>query len=243
MKKKLIVGSFLTLLLVPLTMAYAQDNNPKPSRALLREERLENRQASAETRKATGTQLRKDKALLEIDRRVTRLNRLINKINALKRLTDAQKSALVTQVQDEINTLTALKTKIQSETDPAQLQADKKSIVLSYRVYALFVPKIQIIAHADRIMNVAELMAKKTTNADALKKINDAKTLAQGAIDTVVPLTPEGYPGNKSSLQSARNNLKVALKDLNDARKLMKSTNSSSSSSSTTSSSSSSSSI
>lgn len=45
-------------------------------------------------------------------------------------------------------------------------------------------------------------------------KIADAKTQATDAIDTVLPLTPDGYPANASILQSARKMIQAGRLDL-----------------------------
>lgn len=175
----------------------------------------------------------------EINRRVSVLTHLIDVINGVKRLTTDQKTTLVSQVQDQVNSLTTLKTKIDSDTDIATLRTDVKSIVDSYKIFALYVPKMYIIVHADRLLNIADDMTlvsqklqtritdaknagKDTTSAqsfldDRNAKIADAKTKAQEAIDTVLPLTPDGYPANRTILQSARTNLQTARRDLQTA--------------------------
>ncbi len=196
--------------------------------------------------KATAAQVNvlsrlKTKADKEIDRRIAGLNRLINLIDRVKRLTDSQKSDLKTQVQTEITGLTTLKTKIDGDTDVATLRTDVQSIVKSYRIYALFIPKIYIIVHADRLTNIADDMgaisvllqtrideakaaghdttAMQNLMTDRTNKLADAKTQAQKAIDAVLPLTPDGFPANKATLQSARTMLQTARADLRMAHK------------------------
>ncbi len=176
----------------------------------------------------------------EIDRRVAVLNKLVTKLGVLKGVTDAQKATLTAQVQAEIANLTALKAKIDADTDLATLKADKKSIVDSYRVFLLFVPQITITAHADRILGTAAILqtladklsvrvdAAKTAGknvtaasaklADMNAKIADAISQANNAITTVGGLTPSGYPGNKPTLISARKMLATARTDLRMAR-------------------------
>ena len=166
-------------------------------------------------------ELKKVNALREIDRRVASLNNLIRIINNTKRLSESQKSQLVTQVNVEVTNLQYLRGKIEADSDIAMLTADKQSIVLSYRIYALFLPKINIIALGDQIIGLAETMTLKTQNQAALAKINDATTKAQAAIDSVMPLTPDGYPGNKATLKSANDQLRTARADLNAARPLL----------------------
>lgn len=157
----------------------------------------------------------------ELDRRIISLNNLIAKINNISRLSVDQKSELVLQVNNEITNLQSLKSKIDGDTDLTTLNEDKKTIILTYRVYALFLPKINIISLGDQIISVAEAMTQKTTNTDALAKINDATTKAQAAIESVMPLTPDGYPGNKTLLKSASELLRAARASLNAARPLL----------------------
>lgn len=161
------------------------------------------------------TTLKKTNAQKEINRRLESLNKLIAKISNISRITSAQKENLLTQVTAEINKLEELKTKIEAETDAAALQEEKKSITESYRIYALFIPKIEIIAHADKIITIAEAMKGKTTDQDLLAKIDDSSAGAQSAIDLVLPLLPEQYPGFKTSLKTARDLLKTARTNLN----------------------------
>jgi multidrug resistance efflux pump len=70
-----------------------------------------------------------------------------------------------------------------------------------------------------------------TLLADMTAKLADANTQATNAINTVVPLVPAGYPGNKTTLESARTilatvrtDLKAALSDATQIRQLLKGT-------------------
>lgn len=203
-----------------------------PTRAAIREEikeKLQEKKFEIQEKRQT---LKKERSYQEIDRRINGLNKLIEHINAMKHITESQKSNLTSQVQAEIDSLKTLRAKIEGDTDLATLTADKQSIITSHRVYALFLPKIQIMSHADRILTVADEMKAKTSNSEALKKIEEGKTLSQKAIDTVISLKPEGYPGNKTDLKQGRDYIQQALKALNDARLLMGVSSSSSSNSS-----------
>jgi hypothetical protein len=194
----------------------------------------------AQERQDANMEKLKERAEKEINRRIESLNKLISRINEFKKLSSSQKASLTLEVQTEITSLTTLLAKIKADTDIETLKADVKSIVSSYRIYALFMPQIQILGAADRILNTADQMSshaarletkineqqakgQDVTDAQALlvdmkAKIANAKTQAQGAIDAVLPLTPEGYPGNKTTLQSARQMITAAIRDLNAAR-------------------------
>jgi len=185
----------------------------------------------------------KEKAIRELTRRLESLSKLIGKINGLRHLTVAQKGTMTGQIQTEINSLTALKTKITGDSDIATLRTDVQSIVSSYRIYALYIPKIAIIANADKILNLAQgdmaiLTAKLSLRIDERSKngvdittisgymlqrkgkLDDAILQANNAIAKILPLTPSGWPGNKTDLQSARDMLQKARLELNEAQKL-----------------------
>ncbi len=177
----------------------------------------------------------------EITRRITALNTLLTKLGAMKRLTDSQKATFTSGVQGEITTLTNLKAKIDADTDIATLRTDVQSIVQSYRVFALYLPQINIMANADKALAIVDEMnqisTKLQTRIDAAKgaghdttalvtlmtdraaKLTDASTQANNAINTVVPLTPAGYPGNRPTLLSARTMLQTVHTDLTTAEK------------------------
>jgi hypothetical protein len=178
----------------------------------------------------------------EITRRVNALTALFVKIGAMKRLTSDQKTTFTTGIQSQITSLNTLKTKIESDNDITLLRADVQSIVKGYRIFALYLPQVTIMAHADRILVLVDQMnavsVKLKTRSDAVSagtdtsavkavmanfssKLTDATTQANNAISAVVSLTPDGFPGNKTALQSARGMLQTARQDLTAAEKDM----------------------
>ena len=228
----------LTLALLAFPV-YAEQNNGQNTVEVKVTQRAEKR---AEITANVTTRL-KEKAYKEIDRRIASLSKLIEKIRAVKRLTESQKSTMASQVQAEIDSLTALRATIAGQTDIATIRTSVQSIVKSYRIYVLYIPKMTIIANADKILNliegeIATLTTKLQLRIDEAKsngyavetmtslmtqrkvKLESATTQANGAIAKVTPLTPDGWPGNKTELQAAREMLKVARKDINDAQKL-----------------------
>jgi hypothetical protein len=168
--------------------------------------------------------LKKTNAIKEIDRRLASLNKLTDKINGIKRISSTQRETLLAQIKIEITSLQDLKTKIEAETDATALQEEKKSITESYRIYALLIPKIEIIAHADKIISLADAMSAKTTDEGLKKIIAESKAKAQSAIDLVMPLVPEDYPGFKTTLSTARDMLKDARTNLNTVFATLKGT-------------------
>ena len=67
-------------------------------------------------------------------------------------------------------------------------------------------------------------MATKTTDAALQAKIQDSKTKAQSAIDLVMPLLPDQYPGFRTTLKTARDLLKTARTNLNTVFSALKPT-------------------
>jgi hypothetical protein len=176
------------------------------------------------------------KANKELTRRIESLQQLTDKINGAKKLSAAEKTTLTQNVQTEITNLTTLQTKIQGDTDLLTLQTDVQSIVKSYRVYALYMPQIQVMVAADRVVTIIDQMTTlhnklqtrltdaqtkgknvtslQTLLTDMQTKITDAQTQANSVVTTVSGLTPDGYPGNKTTLTSARKTLQAVRLDL-----------------------------
>ncbi len=182
----------------------------------------------------------KMRASKEIDRRVSSLIQLIDRVNGFKRLTSDQKTTFVNELQSQISSLNALKTKINADTDMITLRTDVQSVITSYRIYALFIPQMHILAADDILTTTASqssvFAGKLQSRIDKMKsegmdtsmmqglmtdlqqKLSDANTQLQNVVTAVVGLTPSGYPGNKTALQSARTMLQTARIDLENAR-------------------------
>ncbi|CAN5116524.1 hypothetical protein BH11PAT1_BH11PAT1_0360 [soil metagenome] len=239
MKKYVAIIASLLVLVVLVTPVFAvETTSPSTSEQTTKLETKTAMKAEKETTQTANLQAR---ASQEIDRRISALTEIIKKIAAMKKLGSIEKTTLTTQVQAEITNLTILKTKIAADTDDATLKADVKSVVTAYRVFALFIPKMHLLAAADvmgtTIDKLTEIATKldarikeaeaagksvaslKTSLTDMQAKIADAKKQYESIITNVTPLTPDGYPGNKTTLTNARELLKTGRQNLDAAAK------------------------
>ena len=182
----------------------------------------------------------------EITQRITALNNLVTRIGAMKNVSNTEKTSLTSQLQTQINDLTALKTKIDSDTDVTTLQADMKSITGDYRTYLLIIPQGQIIAASDRLNTIASdlsavatklstrinaaqtggnnMASLQSTLTDMQNKTSDAETQAQSAIDIVSSLIPDGgdqtkAQANTAALKQSRADIKTGTEDVQAANK------------------------
>lgn len=225
--KKIICTSCLAAIIVGLgapktILGFEGDSNKNSQSQEARQALKETRDAERATIQKTNLDLRKTNANKEIDRRIASLYELINKINSVKRLSTEQKESLSSQVKIEITNLESLKVKISEDTELDSLKVHKQEIVNSYRIYALFLPKINIIIHASEINSLATLMDSKNTNVEAKTKISNVITKTNQVIEKMLALTPAGYPGNKTDMNEAKTTLRDARTELNAARVLMK---------------------
>jgi len=178
----------------------------------------------------------KERVIKEIDRRISALNKIAVRADKMKKLSGQSKSALKTEIEVNISSLEAMKTKVQGDTDAEVLKADAKTIAESFKVYAFYMPKIHILTSADSTLLtldklskiVDKLEAKITTaetagkDATSLKtqliemkaKIESAKTKANTIITNVLALKLADYPGNKTALQNNRQSLKGVREDI-----------------------------
>jgi hypothetical protein len=199
--------------------------------------------STAETTRAARA---KDKAAQEIDRRIASLNKLLARITAMKKVSVELKGTIKTNVENQINGFTALKAKIEADTDLATLKTDIKSITDSYRIYILVMPQVHISAAADRMATIINMMAEvgaklqariadaKTKGADttALEasltslgtKLGSAQAHAEASINLIAPLVPDQgdqtiRAKNEAEIKKAQAEIKSGHEDLVAARK------------------------
>ena len=189
----------------------------------------------------------RERGYREIDRRIASLTKLIERLSQMKRLSSEQIEDYKSQIQENIDGLTALRAKIEADTDLTTLQTDVKSIVSGYRIYAFFMQYIHLNAAYDRAYTVYNNMntvygklntrieEAKTNGQDVSElttllsdmnaKLNDAKTLLDAGLAELSGLSASGYPDNKSKLTDGRSKLKTIHQDLKaahiDGRKII----------------------
>ncbi len=190
----------------------------------------------------------KTKADQEIDRRVAALNALNTRVQAMTKVTDTLKQNLNANIKLELDSFTALKAKIDADTDLAVLKTDIKSVTDSYRIFMLVIPQGRIAAAADRMATIinmfiadgaklqARIQAAQTAGNDVTAltaaltdlgtQLNAAQTHAQAAVNVTAPLTPDNgdktkMAANDAALKQARTDLEAGHQDLVVARKDM----------------------
>jgi hypothetical protein len=176
--------------------------------------------------------LLKDRGHLAIQRRLNELDRLTALVNGAKHLTSANRSALLSKLSSDRSGLQSLDTKIQGDTDAATLKADLTSIVTAYRIYVLVAPQVHLVVASDRVaafVALGDTIAGKIQAAidtakgkgtdikaaqaalnDMKKQLQAASAAIAGVASKVIALTPSGYPGNRTTLLSARSAILTA---------------------------------
>lgn len=231
--KKLTISLITVIILITPSIALAKEYHmsASPSTKL----------AQAQTNQQTRINNAKQRGDNEIQKRITSLNSLISKINSVKKISDANKAAMVTQVNTEIANLNTLKAKIDADTDITTLKTDLQGILDEFRVYALFIPRIQLIGAADTILqagdkftdiesrlqtliNTASSQGKDVTSlnnslTDIKAKVADSEIQANNAINTLMALTPQkDISSYRPAFRSAHQSLEAARQDLVAAR-------------------------
>jgi hypothetical protein len=182
----------------------------------------------------------KARAAAAIAARVSSLNTTIPSVTANTVITAADKAALLTTLNSDLNGLTALGAKIAADTTVAEASTDYQDIFLTYRVYALALPQVRYAEAADDItgtvlprLNDADTTlaglltgvdadkdtpAVKAAMSDLGRQIAAATTATTGLSATVLAYTPAQYDANHALLHGPRQTLAGALKDVAKAR-------------------------
>jgi hypothetical protein len=136
-----------------------------------------------------------------IDMRTKALTKLKTSINNSK-LTADQKTALSSMIDDNITGLTQLKTKLSAETDLTAAKADVNSIFVDYRIYGVFLPKINALRLIDMDSNHLSTL-QNTTFINYQAKIDALKT--SGGNATLIANMEAGLAKAKTDASTASN--------------------------------------
>ena len=186
------------------------------------------------------------KADNEIARRISALNELHTKIQVMKKISSSIRNSFTSTIQGQINALNGLKAKIDADTDTTVLKTDIQSITDNYRIFALVLPQVNILAAADKLASTTNLLSTfeaklqtrintdqaagqnttslTTSMANISAKITDANNQTQLVITSVSALKPDNgdkevLATNKAALKTARTQLAQAVQDLKTAYK------------------------
>jgi len=177
----------------------------------------------------------------EISRRLTTLNTLTAKINSTTKLSSDDQASLSAEVASEISGLTSLKTQLDAETTVTAAVTDAQSIITEYRVFALVVPKVNLVKTADaqqvaeaKLATLASNLGTRlasTKNDPALQaaltdmnaKVSAAQAISSSVESSVLGLEPTSYTAGE--LATYRDQLKTAQNDnqgaVNDAKTII----------------------
>jgi chromosome segregation ATPase len=182
----------------------------------------------------------------ELNRRINALTSLNTRVQATAKVSATVKATMANQLNTQISNLAALKTKIDADTDIATLKTDIKSITDAYRIFMLVIPQARIAVASDSLQTTSSSMFTLATkikarvdaavaagadgtsmNAsvdDLYAKIGDANIQSDAAVSEVASLTPDQgdktkMAANDQAIKDARAKLKVAMQELQAARK------------------------
>lgn len=178
----------------------------------------------------------------QLDQRIENLIKLKERVMAYKNVSDTDKTTIVTVIGNVISELNDLKSTIENATSSDVVKESREKITKNYRVYALVMPQLSLIASADRMTTMVSMMnivATKLENrlgqvatgtdittqnlasankslADLKAKLVQAQSDAQSAVTLVSQLVPD--EGDKTVMESNQKALKDARAKIKSAQ-------------------------
>ena len=161
-----------------------------------------------------------------ISNRLASLNALSTRLQNDTHLSASEKSTLSSDIQTDISGLTALKTKIDADTDATTARSDEKTIITNYYVYAAFEPKVRyliilnnlqttttnlqaLVPQLQNLINTLKSQGKDVTQlqsllTDASSQLQTINTTITSGITTVenIPTTSQPASGTFSSIKT-----------------------------------------
>lgn len=182
----------------------------------------------------------KAKAAAAISLRLSALNVAIPAVESNKWISSADEDTLLTTLNGDVSGLTALGSKIQSDTTATQAMSDYRTVFTSYRVFALALPQVRFAAACDDITNAIlhrlndaqsklqsllsgvdsseDTPAVQAAMSDLANQISSITTATSGLSATVLAYTPADYDANPAILSGPKSTLLSARADVQTAR-------------------------
>lgn len=135
------------------------------------EAQRQNKKEQKQQNNLAGAKKRADQA---INRRLSELNKLLQRVQNDQKLTSDDKANLSSDIQSAINGLTALKSKIDADTDLPTIKSDAKQIISGFKVFDVIVPKTRLLITIDDLMSVTTRIAGFTPKIQDL--VNNLKS-------------------------------------------------------------------
>ena len=187
---------------------------PTPAHAATNSVQIVSHSQAMQTYQQKRLETVRQKALSDIAARLTSLNKLSLQVANLTWISDSQKSLFSIDITASINDLTQLQNKIVADSTLESLQTDQKSISATYTLFAVFEPRASILSQADAKLGRISILSQQLSSSASVTKIAEAKNLAFAAVDDVSSLVPSSYPGNLTSLKTARIDLNKSEADI-----------------------------
>ncbi len=109
--------------------------------------------AANQGERLTAVKQRADRMIVD---RINELDRLLSRIQTDQRLSSDDKTSLSSDIQTDINGLTALKAKVDADTDLNTAKTDAKQIITSYYIYKMFVPKTRLMIIINNLQSLTQ---------------------------------------------------------------------------------------
>lgn len=186
-----------------------------------------------------------------ITRRLGSLHTVRANLDSAGHIPAADRASLDGQIDTAVSGLSQLQATIGADATLPKLRADCLTIVTGYRVYALLIPRVQIVVAAGKVESAADSLRNLGTRlqgrvtadlnrgrdvtsvqgyvTDLGVKVQVASGASAGVVAAMLPLDAKGYPTNRATIVAARTALKTAdgalsgaLKDASTARDALK---------------------
>lgn len=252
LSKIVTAGALITVVLTGVAAAdtanlpaNASTTSAAMTRAAERQANQAARAQAAATRQEQWVQKGQARGATAVTNRLDSLNKLLTRIQSMKNLSETQKAAFATEIQNQIAALNTLSSKLQADNSTTTLRADLQTIAPAYRIYALIEPQISLLSAVDRVNTVAgmlntiqgKIQSRLTSDSalsanstvqnslsDMTAKITAAPLVAAAAQTEIAGLQPDNgdktvLASNQAALKDARSKIQSASQDLQAAHK------------------------
>ncbi len=175
----------------------------------------------------------------ELSARTTQLGKLQTRVNRSTALSQDDRSSLISILSNEQNGISALSSKVSTDTTCQELKQDAHAMVYDYRVYVVVTPQTDLTVVADSESSIEssmtslepviqsainqelakgkDLTAVEQAFASYQSEVTSATSLTSNISSTMLAQVPSGYPQNWQTFLNARTSTETARTNIHSA--------------------------
>lgn len=164
----------------------------------------------------------RERGIAEADGRIGYFSMLLAVLEKTEHVPASQKAQLIPQLKIYISDLESVRNKLEKDSQVSEVVRERQTIAGTISAYRFLMAKVRMLYFADRAIDLAAEMRPRLGNQTVLSRIDDIERRSNDIMSKLSDLNVQGYPGNVTELQRARQTIGLILDDIKYVRQYVR---------------------